>query len=161
MRLNIARAYAPTLRAMATACAIATLGAGVLGAPQAEQRPTKSVWDGVYTEAQAKRGKVLYIQACATCHSGGDQAPALYGSDFLTSFDGQTVAALFDKVKQTMPQDKPGSLTPQETADVLAYVLSLSFPGGETDLDREIELLKQIRFEAVGRASRRVSASEK
>jgi len=161
MRLNIARVDASTLRALATACAIAIFGASVLGSSQAGQRPTKSVWDGVYTEVQAKRGKVLYIQACGTCHGSGDQAPALYGSDFLTSFDGQTVAALFDKVKQTMPQDKPGSLTQQETADVLAYVLSLSFPVGETDLDREIEPLKQIRFEAVGRAPRRISPSEK
>ena len=149
MPLDIERGRSSAWRVMATACALIGLGAGLVAGPQAAaQRPSKSVWDGVYTDAQAKRGKVLYDQGCTTCHSGGDQAPALYGSDFLKDFDGQTLADLFDRIKRSMPQDKPGSLTPQETADVLAYVLSFTFPVGKTELDRETAPLEQIGFEA-------------
>ena len=148
MRLNIARGCPRAWCITATACAFFSLGAGLFAGAQAGQRPSRSVWDGVYTDAQARRGKALYVEACATCHSGGDQAPALFGSDFLRKFDGQTVAVLFDLIKRTMPQDRPASLSAEETADVLAHVLSFSFPAGNTDLDRNPEPLKQIRFDA-------------
>jgi mono/diheme cytochrome c family protein len=150
MRLKIRPRSAPTWRGITTCCALVVIfgTASSFVRAQNEPRPAKSVWDGVYTETQANRGKLIYVQACGTCHAG-DAAPALYGADFLKSFDGQTVAALFDKVSKTMPQDKPGSLTLPESADVVAYVLSLTFPSGKTELDREVESLEQLRFEAV------------
>src|SRR4249919_202854 len=104
----------PARRVIATACALIGLGVGLLDGPHAAGQALRSVWDGVYTEAQAQRGKTIYVQRCGTCHGSGDQAPALYGSDFLSNFDGRTLAELFDRIKNTMPQDKPASLTPQE-----------------------------------------------
>ena len=132
---------------LATLCALIGLGVGFLDGPHAAE-PPKSVWDGVFTETQAQRGKAVYLQRCAACHSSGDQAPALYGSDFLSGFNGRTLAELFDRIKNTMPQDKPASLTPQEASDVTAYVLSFSFPVGQTEVDHETAALSRIRFEA-------------
>jgi mono/diheme cytochrome c family protein len=115
--------------------------------------PSQSVWDGVYTEDQAKRGGPLYSQACARCHgqdlTGGETAPALTSGEFKSNWSGLSVDDLFERIKVSMPADNPGSLSRQQTADLLAFVLSKDgFPAGERELAREAEVLKQIRFEA-------------
>jgi cytochrome c len=114
---------------------------------------SQSVWDGIYTEEQAKRGGALYSQNCARCHgpdlTGGETAPALASSEFKETWSGLSVDDLFERIKISMPQDNPGSLSRQQTADILAFVLSRGgFPAGGTELAREAEVLKQIRFEA-------------
>ena len=124
--------------------------------PQAATSSTEgsqSVWDGIYTEEQAKRGGALYSQNCARCHgpelTGGETAPALASSEFKENWSGLSVDDLFERIKISMPQDNPGSLSRQQTADILAFVLSRGgFPAGGTELAREAEVLKQIRFEA-------------
>jgi DNA-binding beta-propeller fold protein YncE/mono/diheme cytochrome c family protein len=115
--------------------------------------PTQSVWDGVYTEEQAKRGEALYAQRCARCHApdltGGEIAPALNSAEFKSNWSGLSVDDLLERIKVSMPQDNPGSLSRQQTADILAFVLSKGgFPAGKTELAREAEVLKTIRFEA-------------
>ncbi len=118
--------------------------------------PSQSVWDGIYTEAQAKRGGPLYSEKCARCHgpdlTGGETAPALASAEFKGNWSGLSVDDLFERIKISMPQDNPGSLSRQQTADILAFVLSRGgFPAGNTELAREAEVLKQIRFEAIKR----------
>jgi mono/diheme cytochrome c family protein len=113
-----------------------------------------SVWDGIYTEEQAKRGSIIYSRSCAACHmqdlSGGEIAPALNTLEFRWRWNGLTMSDLFERIRTTMPQDSPGSLSRQDTADVLALMLSKSdFPAGSRELRREAELLKGIRFEAI------------
>jgi len=114
----------------------------------------QTVWDGVYTADQAKRGAALYADRCATCHglalTGGESAPALTGGDFMSNWSGLTADTLFDRIRTTMPADKPGTLTRAQTADVLAHILSAGgFPAGQTELPTQTEYLKQIRIEAV------------
>jgi len=111
-----------------------------------------SVWDGVYTEDQAKRGEAVYRKECAACHgdqlTGGESAPPLAGGAFQANWNGLTLGDLFDRIRKTMPQTKPGSLTRQQNADVLAFMLSFNkFPAGKTELYRQSEMLKEIRFE--------------
>ena len=115
---------------------------------------TTSVWDGAYTDAQAERGRVLYGQKCASCH--GDhlqgkrpQTPALTGGGFKGNWNGETVDDLFEKIQTAMPADKPGSLSRQQNADALAFILKANeFPTGQADLPVGADKLKQIRFEA-------------
>ena len=114
---------------------------------------TRSVWDGVYTEEQAKRGEPVYGKECAACHGaelmGGESAPALTGGAFLANWNGLTLGDLFDRIKKTMPQSAPGKLTRQQNADVLAFMLSRNkFPPGKTELYKQSEMLKEIRFES-------------
>jgi len=116
-------------------------------------QPTKSVWDGVYTEEQAKRGSPLYSENCASCHGpelmGGEMAPPLASGDFLSGWDGLTVGDLFERIRISMPQNAPGSLSGQQNADVLAFVLSANkFPAGASELGTQAMLLKTIKFEA-------------
>src|ERR1700733_7952035 len=80
-----------------------------------------SVWDGVYTVDQSKRGESLYKQKCASCHGdaleGSGQAPALTGDELKGGWNGQTLGDLFDKMQATVPADSPGSLSKQQNAD--------------------------------------------
>jgi mono/diheme cytochrome c family protein len=119
-------------------------------APEAESR---SVWDGVYTEDQAKRGETIYQKECAACHgamlTGGESAPPLTGGPFLANWNGLTMGDLFDRIRKTMPQTNPGRLTRQQDADILAFMLSVNkFPAGKTELYRQSEMLKEIHFES-------------
>jgi len=115
---------------------------------------SRSVWDGVYTDEQAKRGAPLYSQYCASCHgaelTGGEMAPALVGSDFSSNWNGLTLGDLFERMRTSMPQDNPGGLSRQQNTDILAYILSANtFPAGTSELARETEVLNQIRFQSL------------
>src|SRR5262245_56809220 len=88
--------------------------------------PTKSTWDGVYSQAQADRGKGLYSEQCASCHgselTGGEMAPPLSGGEFMAGWDGLTIGDLFERIRISMPQNGPGSVSGQENADRIAFV---------------------------------------
>jgi len=120
---------------------------------QEPDSPSRSVWDGVYTEEQAKRGEPVYKKECAACHgemlTGRESAPPLTGGAFLANWNGLTLGDLFDRIRKTMPQTAPGRLTRQQDSDVLAFMLSMNkFPAGKTELYRQSEMLKEIRFES-------------
>jgi S-disulfanyl-L-cysteine oxidoreductase SoxD len=127
--------------------------AGALGVICAQSSTERSVWDGVYTAEQAKRGEALYANNCASCHGsalgGGESAPPLTGGEFFANWNGLTLGDLFDRIRVSMPADRPGKLGREQNADVLAFMLSVNqFPAGKTELEHQSEVLKQIRFEA-------------
>jgi quinoprotein glucose dehydrogenase len=142
------------MKAKIVAMAIIGLAAfGVFRPALRAEQTSRSVWEGVYTPEQAKRGESLYSRECASCHgtelSGNDEAPPLAGPAFLANWDSLTVGDLSERVYRTMPPNKLGRLSRQQIADMLGYVLSVnSFPAGKTELDSKTELLKQIRIEA-------------
>jgi quinoprotein glucose dehydrogenase len=114
---------------------------------------SRSVWDGVYTKEQAKRGEALYAEQCASCHgltlNGGEMAPPLTGGEFSSNWNGLTLGDLFDRIRTTMPANAPGQLNREKTANILADILSVNqFPAGSAELPRQTEVLKEIRFEA-------------
>jgi mono/diheme cytochrome c family protein len=117
------------------------------------QDVTQSVWDGVYTREQAERGLAEYNVHCLDCHGedleGDAEAPPLRGGQFLTNWDGQTVGALYTRVRRDMPLNfEAGKLSPQVNAALVAYVLSINkFPPGPVELPHAVEVLNQIRFE--------------
>jgi mono/diheme cytochrome c family protein len=115
----------------------------------------RSVWDGVYSGEQAKRGSALYYSKCSSCHgvdlngNNDDDTPALAGKDFQKAWNGRTVNALFEKIRRTMPRDNPAHLESAQYADIVAYILSANqFPAAKAELPPDAELLKQIRIEA-------------
>jgi mono/diheme cytochrome c family protein len=114
---------------------------------------SSSIWDGVYTPDQASRGKEVYSQACASCHGvaldGRGTAPPLSGSDFKSDWNGQTVDDLFEKMQTSMPADKPGQLSREQNADILAFLLTANgFPSGQKELPTDEAVLGKIRFES-------------
>lgn len=117
------------------------------------QPPERSVWDEVYSADQSKRGEALYANNCASCHGsalgGGESAPPLTGGEFFANWNGLTLGDLFDRIRVSMPADRPGKLSREQNADILAFMLSVNqFPAGKTELPHQSEVLKQIRFEA-------------
>ena len=119
----------------------------------AAQDAQRTTWDGVYSEAQAKRGEAAFVEACANCHGrtleGADMTPGLTGGGFMANWDGLTVGDLFERIRISMPADRPGTLTRQENTDIIAYILRFNqFPSGKEELPREVQVLKQILFKA-------------
>ena len=117
------------------------------------QDASKSVWDGVFTAAQAERGAAAYAANCGFCHGAGlagtGEAKPLTGPEFLSSWNGLTMGDLFERTRTTMPMAKPGTLSRETYADVLAYVLKFNgFPAGAAELDRRTEMLASIRIDA-------------
>jgi len=110
----------------------------------------RSANDGVYTAEQAKRGEMVYTDMCAACHDPaltGGVGPALSGKDFFASWKEMTVGDLFSKIKNEMPLTAPGTLTPDQTADVVSYILSFNkFPAGSTALGTDPAPLKEVKI---------------
>ena len=119
---------------------------------RAQEPASASVWSGVYTEDQAKRGEEVANKMCVSCHgpelTGGEAGPALVGLEFLGNWNSLSLADFFDRVQATMPADAPGTLTPQQTTDATAYVLKLNkYPAGTTELPIDLAALKKIMIE--------------
>ena len=120
--------------------ALVALGCAV-GLATQEKRSVKA---GVYTAPQADRGITLFRSKCASCH-----APNRFTDDlFYTSFAGKPLWEMFDVISDTMPEDNPGSMTPEEYVDVMAYLLKLNnFVTGETELPTGKDALSVILME--------------
>lgn len=127
---------------------------GVAAFPAAAgQETTSSTLDGVFTSAQARRGRRVYNQNCASCHGqqlrGGEMAPGVAGRDFIVFWTEIPVGSLFERVRMTMPEDGPGRLSDQEYSDVVAYMLDRNdYPSGETELPVDKAALDRIMIVA-------------
>ena len=96
----------------------------------------RTVWDGVYTEAQATRGVTDFGQSCAGCHALAAQGKApLVGESFWKSFAQKTVGDLLEFVSANMPNGNPRSLSESSYRDIVALMLkSNGFPAGNSEL---------------------------
>ena len=113
---------------------------------------TRSANEGVFTAEQATKGDAVYKEQCAACHGdnleGSGPMPPLAGKDFLSNWQGKTVGDLFEKTQTSMPATAPGTLTPEQTAQIMAYVLSVGkYPAGTAELDSKMEPLLQIKLD--------------
>jgi quinoprotein glucose dehydrogenase len=111
---------------------------------------TRTVNDGVYGAEQSKRGATLYTETCAACHDAqliGGVGPPLAGKEFMTSWKDKTVGDLFETIRMQMPLTAPGTLTAEQTADAIAFILSFNkYPAGAADLPTDEAALKAIKF---------------
>lgn len=133
---------------------VAVVACAVLLAGCAARGPLAAAATGHYTEAQAMRGATLYSEQCASCHGEdltgvADLFPALAGDTFLMSWQGRPMSELFEKVSLTMPALDPGSLTPEQSADLVAYMLSVSkYSAGTMELASSADALGAITIDA-------------
>jgi mono/diheme cytochrome c family protein len=115
-------------------------------------RQAKTIWDGVYTEEQAKRAEPVYSRRCSSCHrpdlGGDEQAPALRDG-YWAIWRGHTVAEFLRTVRVKMPLDAPGELTDQNYIDLISFLLRENgSPPGSSELPVDFETLDQITFTA-------------
>jgi len=114
---------------------------------------TRSVNDGVFTAEQATKGDAVYKEQCAACHGdnleGSGPMPPLAGMDFLTNWKGKTVGDLYEKTQTSMPATAPGTLTPEQTAEIVAFMLNTGkYPAGMTPLESSMDALLKISIDA-------------
>ena len=113
---------------------------------------TRTVRDGVFTDAQAARGQAIYQKQCASCHGDalqGVQGPPLVADAFLSHWHTQPLSDLAGKIRHTMPAGAAGTLTPQQSADLVAHILKVGkFPASKTELPTDEEALSRIGWPA-------------
>ena len=144
-------------RAKITAICLITAGGFVVSVAVRAQSPaplappaSKTTWDGVYTEAQAKAGEFSYKSYCVECHgedlAGREQAPALAGPEFVQKWNKATLKKLVDTL-EAMPPDNPKSLTAKQYTEVAAYILNANeFPAGKNALPEDRSILSGIQI---------------
>src|SRR5581483_9571513 len=103
-----------------------------------------STLDGVYTDAQARRGKDVYFGNCRSCHSADSHT----GATFATWWKGKPLSDLFVYIATKMPKNDPGSLAPEDAADVVAYLLKMNvMPTGKHELPPDVDSLAKFRID--------------
>jgi cytochrome c len=139
----------PTLRLKAEATGITFVLLFACIAATAAQQPQRTVWDGVYSAAQAERGRAGYMKSCAACHAedlrGLSTAPSLVEESFAFLWGDMSVGDLLDRIQKLMPSDRPGSLPAETYRDIVSFLLQANkFPAGEKEMDAEPEALRKI-----------------
>lgn len=113
---------------------------------------TTSTRAGVYSAAQADRGRVTYAGMCHSCHTPASHT----GATFEKLWVGRTLADLFGYMTAQMPKNDPGSLSPDQYADVMAYLLKMNkLPPGKSELPADSTSLASIRIETLKKAPAR------
>jgi mono/diheme cytochrome c family protein len=104
----------------------------------------RSASSGVYTAEQSNRGRDVYALKCRSCHTPETHT----GVIFDTWWGGKLVADLFEYVQERMPKNEPGSLLPEEVADVIAYIFRMNrLATGNQELTTDVAELRKIRIE--------------
>ena len=105
---------------------------------------TASLAPATYTTDQATRGADVYRATCARCHPPGQ----LDGENFAAGWNEARASTLFITLRNTMPQDRPGSLTDAQYADVVAYMLQRNgVAPGASALPTDSAALRELRID--------------
>ncbi len=119
------------------AVAALLVAGGLTAVAEAQDDVDPSVWDGVYSAEQAKRGQALYRESCSRCHGedlSGANARPLAGEAFIRDWGGLTLDSVLTRAR-TMPPGGAGSLGEDGYLAVMAYILEANaFPAGAADL---------------------------
>jgi mono/diheme cytochrome c family protein len=104
---------------------------------QIEPATTES---GVYTPAQAARGRAVYLETCAQCHGAaltGGVGRRLAGESFVADWATLPLDRLVARAR-TMPPDDSPRLADEDYLAVVSYILEANaFPAGERPLTAE------------------------
>jgi mono/diheme cytochrome c family protein len=142
-----------TFKAVVAGLGILVIAGMATGRGTAAAAQGKTQWDGVYSDAQAKRGSEIYDKNCSGCHGpaleGKNDAPSLTGAEFGAAWNELSLKDLFERMQKTMPKQTPGSLAAAQYAEVLAFVLQKNgAPAGSADLPSEASGLTAVMFKS-------------
>jgi S-disulfanyl-L-cysteine oxidoreductase SoxD len=125
-------------------CAFGLIIGGARVGETVSQPEQTSSSRGAFTDEQATRGEETYMGVCVSCHPRGTYATAA----FRTTWNGHPLSELYDFVKDKMPKNDPGSLTPRENIQVIAYLLKINgVESGNAELPPDSDTLKKIRID--------------
>ena len=111
--------------------------------------PTRPVWAGVYTSAQAERGRQVYTQFCSRCHRddlrGSEASPPLNGTAFFDHWHDRTLFDLLATVQSSMPHDYTTFIHADAAADLVSFLLKENgIPAGDKELAANIDALTDV-----------------
>ena len=149
---HVSRARALSTAAPVVFSSALVFSAMLHGSQSGGPAAARSVWDGVFTEAQAERGRGFFLEHCASCHGAeleGREHKALKGDRFWADWQETTVDYLFDQTRTSMPFSEDGSLAgtlgTRTYADIVAHILHTNgFPAGPGELSLESSAGVQI-----------------
>ena len=135
------------IRFLIPSAAVVLCGAIVSSAARAPAPPkVVTTAAGVYTAVQAGRGEQVYFSICVSCHPKGTYTAPV----FREKWNGHLLSELYTFVSTQMPKEQPGTLEPEDYADVIAYLLKINgAPAGKTELAPDVKALKWIRISMV------------
>jgi cytochrome c5 len=129
--------------------AVLSAGGDARAQGSAPASSARTIWDGIYTQPQSERGRTIFVASCGRCHNdelaGSERGPALRDDAFWQRWDNDSFDKLFTKVRDTMPQQGVDSLSDEQKADALAYILAKNgAPAGPKELGIELPELESI-----------------
>jgi hypothetical protein len=131
-------------RAIGSAVWLLALTMRIVAAPQTTDASMRSTLSGVYTSAQADKGKSGFLNLCVSCHNVASQS----GDPWAIRWGGHPLYDLYGVIRETMPVEEPQSYSPILKAQIVAYLLRLNgMPAGTDELPTDVEVLKKIRIE--------------
>jgi S-disulfanyl-L-cysteine oxidoreductase SoxD len=130
---------------------IVAIPAGLLSLIPAARLGAQNIWDGVYSTAQAERGKTAFETSCINCHNrdlaGSVRGPALRGDKFMLNWQDGSINNLFSKIRFSMPATYPDSVSDEVKLDIVAYLLQANgFPAGSEELKIDADRLEAIQI---------------
>jgi S-disulfanyl-L-cysteine oxidoreductase SoxD len=130
---------------------IVAIPAGLISLIPAARLGAQNIWDGVYTTAQAERGKTAFETSCINCHNrdlaGSVRGPALRGDKFMLNWQDGSVNNLFSKIRFSMPATYPDSVSDEVKVDIVAFLLQANgFPAGSEELKIDADRLEAIQI---------------
>ena len=121
---------------MAPLAIAALVGCATSAVPAGQPAPV-----GVYSAAQAQRGREAFAQDCRECHASSE----FRGREFEFTWRRRTAWDLYRELRRTMPEDFPGALAPRTYVDLIAYVLEINdYPSGGAELLPSEESLRRV-----------------
>ena len=119
--------------------------------PLAAQIDNNKIWNGIYTSAQADRGKAGFEKSCTNCHNrdlnGSDRGPSLHGDRFMADWLNGSVNALYSKIRFSMPATYPETVADDVKLDIVTYLLQVNgFPAGAAELTNDADELETIQI---------------
>ena len=138
-RIKQKRSRRVRLLCVQSVCMVLVAASQLHAQTSAEPITTRS---GIYTNAQAERGRRAYLGTCKLCHQPST------GVAFEKHWKGRSVGDLLSFMNAQMPKNDPGSLEPSQYADIAAYLLKVNaMPAGTTELGSDPSTLTSVMIE--------------
>jgi mono/diheme cytochrome c family protein len=99
-----------------------------------------------FSAEQADRGRDLFRATCTECHYSSEFSD----SQFKFKWSRRSAGSLYQLIFTTMPETAPGSLSPEETVDLVSYILRMNgFEAGEGELAADRAVLDEIGLASI------------
>lgn len=99
-----------------------------------------------FSAEQADRGRDMFRASCTECHYSSEFSD----SQFKFKWSRRSAGSLYQLIATSMPETAPGSLSPEETVDLVSYILRMNgFEAGDGELAADRAVLDEISLASI------------